>query len=261
MLDIAPPMLGLPGGLITLFLAAGALTSYANEANPQTRVPYSKFFHDDASKQQQPEKTPPAEVSSKTGMTMIYGLPFSAAVLSLAITQAATLAGILVVIHFAKRLLEVQFVHSYSGGMARDTGLMIGTYYSLVAVLICSLATGTPTEASAIWGTSLFTIGSFGNLYHHILLARLRNNKTTGSKSYSVPSGGLFEYAAAPHYLFELMAWLGIAVASQHANVFLVFAAMSSYLAGRSVSQNDWNRQKFQEEWPVDRKNMIPYLF
>jgi hypothetical protein len=60
------------------------------------------------------------------------------------------------------------------------------------------------------WGTVLFVAGQLGNGYHHVLLSRLRKG---GSKKYSVPAGGLFEYAAAPHYFFESML---LAVAQTH---------------------------------------------
>lgn len=59
----------------------------------------------------------------------------------------------------------------------------------------------------------------------------------------------------------ELIGWLGIAIASSHLNVFLVFMSMTSYLLGRSVSQNEFNKKKFVDEWPADRKNLVPFIF
>ena len=107
----------------------------------------------------------------------------------------------------------------------------------------------------------LFAIGSLGNFYHHFLLAKLRTKKTKDS-NYVAPRGGLFEFVAAPHYLFELVAWLGIAVAAEHLNAFLVFLSMSSYLGGRSMAQNAWNQKQFSsQDWPTSRKNMVPFLF
>ena len=112
--------------------------------------------------------------------------------------------------------------------------------------------------------TGLFILGIAGNGYHHMLLAKLRKTSKSGENSvkYLAPRGGLFEYVAAPHYLFELLTWLGIAFTSENLNAFLVFVSMSSYLAGRSVAQNQWNRQTFSEtEWPSTRRNLIPAIF
>lgn len=91
-------------------------------------------------------------------------------------------------------------------------------------------------------------------------MADLRNTKKNDGDKYVAPRGGLFEYVAAPHYFFELLGWLGIAIVSQQANSYLVFTSMSSYLGGRSVAQNKWNRSKFSE-WPEDRKNIVPFVF
>jgi very-long-chain enoyl-CoA reductase len=99
-----------------------------------------------------------------------------------------------------------------------------------------------------------------GNLYHHCLLAALRSDGTGGE--YVAPRGGLFEHVAAPHYFFELITWLGIAVASQNLTGYLNFCSMTGYLRARSVNQNKWNRTKFDEsEWPVSRKNLIPFIY
>ena len=109
--------------------------------------------------------------------------------------------------------------------------------------------------------TGLFLIGISGNFYHHNILASLRNGNSNNLK-YVAPRGGLFNYVAAPHYMFELIGWFGIAVAADHMNAYLVFTTMASYLAGRAASQNEWNRSKFSEiDWPIKRKNMIPFLF
>ena len=106
----------------------------------------------------------------------------------------------------------------------------------------------------------LFSVGILGNLYHHYLLSILRGGKSA-NKEYEVPQGGLFSYVAAPHYFFELIGWLGIAVVSEHINIYLVLASMTSYLSGRSFAQNEWNKQKFGNSWPASRKNLIPFLF
>ena len=123
------------------------------------------------------------------------------------------------------------------------------------------MASSSPDTLSVNAGTSLFALGSAGNLYHHSKLAALRKGSTPSAK-YIAPRGGLFNFVAAPHYLFELMAWLGIAIASEHGNAYLVFTSMLSYLSGRAVAQNRWNKEQFSaKEWPIERKNLVPFLF
>ncbi|CAI5458630.1 unnamed protein product [Closterium sp. Yama58-4] len=77
------------------------------------------------------------------------------------------------------------------------------------AVAPCSV---TPTVNLMPLGLLLFLIGIAGNLYHHWLLTRLRSD---GSHEYRVPHGGLFHWVTCPHYLFECIDFLGVALMSQ----------------------------------------------
>ena len=214
---------------------------------------------------------------SQVGMMVIYtpALLASAALLQLGSLPAGTLgsisipppspAAVLCAVHFAKRVCEVLVVHKYSGRVERSMSSFIGFYYMIVAILIGLVSDPNPSAMSLKVGGTMFGVGLAGNFYHHRLLAKLRGDADSngGDKTnYVAPKGGLFEYVAAPHYLFELIGWLGIAIASNHLNVYFVFTSMASYLSGRSVAQNDFNRKKFSsDEWPETRKNILPFLF
>merc|ERR1712232_755540 len=202
-------------------------------------------------------------------------------------------AMVMLFVHFLKRVLEVLFLHVYSGTVSAGVSTMIGTYYALGTYLIGSVAEIIPSSQERLvfgsgklliwWSVRndvyrvsvlvfsfcrykisvLFTVGILGNFYHHYLLASLRKNRSGATtKRYIAPHGGLFDFVAAPHYLFELMGWFGIAVVANHLNAYLTFGSMCSYLAGRAVSQNAWNQKVFsKEEWPSSRKNLIPFVF
>lgn len=268
-----PPIFAGPAGqIITALQLFVIATSFSTEANPKTRAQYSKF-----SRANDESTTWP----SRLGMMVIYTPAFFASTTLLALGIHGTdlsetlqiplpsLAGVLCAMHFLKRCLEVLFLHKYSGRTDRGTPVMISVFYTLGATLI---AYGAGREdrihdmemTHSTVGTALFVVGTVGNFYHHYLLARLRglSNGRNDAKKYVAPRGGLFSFVAAPHYLFELIAWLGIAVASSHMNAYLLFGGMASYLGGRSVAQNEFNRLKFEvEDWPADRKNLIPFVF
>ena len=114
-----------------------------------------------------------------------------------------------------------------------------------------------PLSESPQWGVSFFIVGTLGNFYHHFLLANLRK---PGEKEYKIPRGGCFEYVAAPHYLFELVAHLGVAMTTQHFVSYGMFAGMTAYLVERSMAQSDWNRKKI-EDYPKSRRHIVPFLF
>ena len=256
-----PPIIpGFGGAAITGFQVLTALSSFQVETNPETTAQYSKFVS-------MTQREQDGMIESRDGMTIIYLPAYIATLVFLGLSAmdiipaSPSLAGVFVNVHFLKRMYEVYFVHKYSGKISGGTSGFIGVYYALLSLLICSVATPSPDMMSTSVGTALFAIGLAGNFFHHVKLSELRKDSSPSAK-YVAPRGGMFECVAAPHYFFELMGWLGIAIASEHGNAFLVFASMTSYLAGRSVSQNRWNRQMFsKDDWPEDRKNIVPFLF
>ena len=270
---LLPAALTLPQGGGELAGAAmfGLLTlvNYQSEAK-SSPAPYSKFSI--AGEKESGGKE--ARVSGRKGMLVIYAPALVAMGLISAGTSSqidgdrAILVNALLIAHFAKRCIETLFVHRYSGTMPLAASVGIGAYYTLVSAAIASLRCATPQPQAAALGVALFVVGSLGNLYHHWLLATLRPASSSSApaaaadrvKTYQVPTGGLFSMVAMPHYLFELVAWLGIAVASQHLNAFLVFSAMASYLAGRSVASSRWNAANIPN-YPRDRRHLVPGIF
>lgn len=229
----------------------------------KSAMPYGKFA-----------KVLPAEakngkmIPSKQGMLIIYVPALIVAMLYMGLVgqdrlpQYSThLAGWMAMLHFWKRTLETLFLHKYSGSTSESAAKMIGFAYAAYAAMVCGTSTSTPTVAATLISSILFSVGILGNLYHHYLLATLRSNKDNSGK-YVVPQGGLFSFVASPHYLFELLVWLGIAIATEQITTYLIFGNMVSYLCARSANHNEWNRSKFSEkEWPKSRRNLIPFLY
>jgi very-long-chain enoyl-CoA reductase len=134
------------GGVgITAFQVMATVTNFNA---PVSSAPYSKFAHSIDSQSQ-------TMVASKSGMTIIY-LPALLASTCLYLANSfemlsvSPLASLLVILHFLKRVLEVQFLHKYSGTVGLGTSSMIGTYYALTAALICSIAEPVSPVVTAI---------------------------------------------------------------------------------------------------------------
>ena len=263
-----PTFSGSIGNIIAVIQIIVAITSFGVESNPKTRAKYSKF-----STAENDSSTWPSRVA----MMVIYAPPFITSVAFLALglsgadaigpmaVPAPSLAALFSAVHFGKRCLEVMYLHKYSGCTDRGTPTFISVYYTLLTLLTMYSAGRMDKDDNITimtFGAVLFAVGIAGNFYHHYLLAKLRTgtDKITESNKYVSPRGGLFSYVATPHYLFELIGWLGIAIVANHLNSYLVFAGMCSYLAGRSVAQNEFNREKF-DDWPAERKNLIPFVF
>lgn len=240
----------------------GLLTAvnYGSESGG-TSAEYSKFAIETTG-----AKTDVHRVSGRVGMLVIY-VPALFLVGALIMAGTASLVNIMLAVHFGKRALETLFVHRYSGSMPLSTASTIGVYYSLVSAAIASLPSAAQEHPEATTaGIALFAVGQLGNLYHHWLLARLRDKDTKApskddrKRAYKIPQGGLFPLVAMPHYLFELVAWLGVATTSQHLNAFLVFTSMCSYLAGRAQATSRWNVANIPG-YPAERRSLVPGIF
>ena len=215
----------------------------------QAMMAYSKF-------------RPADGISTRTGMVILYATPLVALVISAlpylsnpTIIQLIVFASVF--IHFAKRVLESLFLHKYSGPIGVFTTLMIAGFYSLAAFMIGYL-NRVPLQTMDSWfffGIVLFVIGIIGNCNQHKLLADLRKD----SLEYKIPRGGLFEYVVCPHYLFEIITWLGIFLLSRHLGALLVLAFIIAYLSARSIRTLAWYREKFKD-FPAGRKGIIPFV-
>lgn len=106
-------------------------------------------------------------------------------------------------------------------------------------------------------GLFMFLIGLSGNFYHHYLLSQLREK---GEKKYKIPKGGLFDLVICPHYLFEIIEFLGFSFISQTFHSFSVAIGTMFYLVGRGCATRRWYLTKF-EDFPQDVKALIPYVF
>lgn len=244
------------------------LGAFSNEVG--SPMPYSRFAAAALAKTKGE-----ATVPSRVGMGIIYAPALAVAAAAYATCPAAAasdvvagangregLVAAMLVAHFGKRCAEVAFLHAYSGSVALATAGAIGGYYALVTALVVASQWSVPSYAAPPQiGLTLFVIGSAGNLYHHWLLARSRRGGGDAAEKYVVPTGGLFDRCTMPHYLFEILAWAGIAATSAHLHAWLAAAGMASYLAGRSVATTRWYKAKFGGLWPADRTHLVPFLF
>ncbi|XP_062091671.1 uncharacterized protein LOC133797693 [Humulus lupulus] len=245
-------------------------------------MPYSKFFTNNTNnnnnnnhvtatnlqKQSSSQEKKTKEVSSRLGMLICYTPAFlaSLAFYLLFPQESYNLRMLLLssalALHFFKRIFEVLCVHKYSGSMALKTAMTIGiSYLSSTASMIYAqhLSQGLaepPIDLKYI-GSLLFLIGLSGNFYHHYLLSKLREK---GEKKYKIPKGGLFGLVICPHYMFEIIEFLGFFFISQTLHSFSIAIGTMFYLVGRSVATRRWYLTKF-ESFPQHVKALIPYVF
>ncbi|CAN6992957.1 hypothetical protein Bca4012_047962 [Brassica carinata] len=228
---------------------------------------YSKFNNNNASSSQ---KQRFGSISSRTGMLCLYTPAFLGASASFFLSPSQNLRFLLLKsalsIHFFKRIFEVLFIHKYSGEMASDAAFTISSGYFSSAALVLysqSFALGLPDPGLDLkfYGILMFVVGIVGNMYHHVLLAKLRKEGDGGGKKeYKIPKGGLFGEVICPHYMFEILVFWGFFMISQ--TIYSLSLAMSTtfYLMGRSYATRRWYLSKF-DDFPKRIKALIPFVF
>ncbi|KAH7661634.1 3-oxo-5-alpha-steroid 4-dehydrogenase (NADP(+)) protein [Dioscorea alata] len=206
-------------------------------------------------------------ISGRAGMLFTYLPPLAAALASFAVpgfpvSGRSLLVRTVLSLHFFKRVFEVVFIHQYSGQMTLKYAIAgtMNDFLNTVSLLYAQYLTQDTPEPSfdlKSVGILLFLIGITGNFYHHYLLSKLRKKN---DKGYKIPTGGLFSLVICPHYLFEIIDFLGIALISQTLYSFTWFSGALVYLMGRSYSTRKWYLSKF-ENFPGDVKALIPFVF
>jgi hypothetical protein len=143
---IAP---GPAGALLTAVQCIQTITSLW--IDPTTGTQYSKFSQNAGGNM----------IGSMSGMTIIYAPAFFTSVAlnllpvlsDLSFLPQQSLAGQFLIIHFLKRLLEVFFLHKYSGTVSQGLSTGIGIYYAILSAIIMFVADPTPKDLNANIGT------------------------------------------------------------------------------------------------------------
>ncbi|KAJ0966354.1 hypothetical protein J5N97_027492 [Dioscorea zingiberensis] len=224
---------------------------------------YSKFWNANPN-----ERRKEIKLSSRAGMLFLYSPALAAALASFAIpgdllssTRSLLLCAALS-IHFFKRVFEVLFIHQYSGQMMLDSAIVISLSYFTATVTMIYTQYLTENTAEPVLdlkyaGVVLFLIGIIGNFYHHYLLSKLRGKD---DKGYKIPRGGLFGVVICPHYLFEIIGFIGVTFISQTVYALSFTLGTILYLIGRSYATRKWYLSKF-ENFPRNVKALIPLIF
>ncbi|KAL9540519.1 hypothetical protein MBANPS3_009635 [Mucor bainieri] len=119
-----------------------------------------------------------------------------------------------------------------------------------------SLQVPTSNTTLTTLGMIVFHLGELINGVHHLFLSELRSN---GSKTYTIPTGGLFKFVWCPHYLGEIMSFVGIVLLSQHLFILILQLGSAGYLAVRAYNTKKWYSDKFEEV--PSRACLIPFIF
>ncbi len=107
-------------------------------------------------------------------------------------------------------------------------------------------------------GVIIFLAGFVINIHSdHII----RNLRKPGDTAFHIPYGGMFKYVTSANYLGEFTEWVGWAVMtlSWPGLVFAIWTFCN--LGPRAHALRKWYVKTFGDQFPKDRKRMIPFLY
>ncbi len=109
-----------------------------------------------------------------------------------------------------------------------------------------------------IIGCIIFLTGFIINIHSdHII----RNLRKPGDTAFYIPQGGMFRYVTAANYFGEFTEWVGWAILTM-SWAGLVFAIWTfANLAPRADRHHQWYKEKFGDEYPKNRKRLIPFIY
>mmetsp|Transcript_48486 Transcript_48486/g.90878 ORF Transcript_48486/g.90878 Transcript_48486/m.90878 type:complete len:275 (-) Transcript_48486:16-840(-) len=105
----------------------------------------------------------------------------------------------------------------------------------------------------AVWATGLYINVDADH--------RLRNLRKPGDSGYKIPHGGMFDYVSGANFFGEIVEWIGFAIAMHFSLPGLMFAFCTACNIGpRAIAHHHWYLQKFKDQYPKDRKALVPFV-
>jgi hypothetical protein len=117
------------------------------------------------------------------------------------------------------------------------------------------------TRFWSIIGLLLFFGGLALNIQSDATIRELRRNQEFNGKGhYGIPQGGLFHYVSNPHYLGEIIEWLGWAILTHNAAGWSFAWFTFANLMPRAIFNHRWYLRTFSH-YPKNRRALIPFIF
>ncbi len=111
-------------------------------------------------------------------------------------------------------------------------------------------------------GAVVYAIGFTVNVWSDAILRKLRApDPDPDAPRYKVPHGGLFKYVSCPQYLGELTSFLGFSIMTWGLGGIYILAVSAANLVPRARVTHRWYLRTFPDEYPKNRKAIIPFLY
>jgi hypothetical protein len=113
------------------------------------------------------------------------------------------------------------------------------------------------TDPRFILGGIIFISGFAINLAADKKLIGLREG---GDNGYFIPRGGLFNFISCPNFFGEIVEWSGFALMAWNLPALSFAVWTAANLIPRALDHHKWYKNYFKEEYPGNRKAVIPFI-
>ncbi|KAJ8113381.1 hypothetical protein OPT61_g4476 [Boeremia exigua] len=174
-------------------------------------------------------------------------------------TQLQKLTLIMCVLHFAKREYETLFVHRFSSATMPAANIVknSGHYWLLSGLNLAYWSYGPNSPAArpstsllTYLGVALFAIGEICNFSTHLTLKNLRR---PGSTERGIPQGLGFNLVTCPNYLFEAIAWIGVALVNRSLSTVLFIVIAVGQMGAWAWKKERRYRKEFGDKYKRKR--------
>lgn len=168
--------------------------------------------------------------------------------------------------HFLKREFETAFIHKFSANTMPFFNVFKNSFfYWAISGVLCALSVYYPRSLAAranqpmidAAGTALFVFSETGNALVHYYLSTLRS---PGSTERKIPRGYGFGLVTCPNYMFEIMAWVGIIIASRDWSVALFISIGAAQMYVWAKGKERAYRTEFGDKYKKKRYVILPGL-
>jgi very-long-chain enoyl-CoA reductase len=167
--------------------------------------------------------------------------------------------------HFLRRSAEVLWVHRYSKPTFPWVDALIEyVYYWGFGLWIAFQLPQTPNlDVLSGVGLVVWIAAEAGNTRAHLILSALRREDPQGR---NIPRGFLFNWVSCPHYLCEIISWLGFVLIARTwaaaALVGLSFAILTYWATTRHRAyKKDFDGLAGRELYPPARRALLPGVY